>query len=254
MVLGLKTNRASVEVIIHIQEVKPWPTPRAALIQWEYGERASGFTNQVMPSHGRIEFNESFRLRHEDSYQRNCIELSVYEARRDTRGGQLLGTAVVDLGVIKENVSISTPIKCKRNHRNSPQPLLFLKIQGADDDVKKASSTSRKETRKVPQNLNLDVEGRINVLEGELREAAALELSLYSVAAQHGSSMNKVHAPARRLSRLYFHANKHSGTGSVVSGLIVVAKACGNDVPRSDFLSTSIKINQFNSDCVLFTI
>ncbi|KAJ8566911.1 hypothetical protein K7X08_019119 [Anisodus acutangulus] len=37
--------------------------------------------------------------------------------------------------------------------------------------------------------------------EGELREAAAIEVVLYSVVAEHGSSTNKVHAPARRLSR-----------------------------------------------------
>ena len=31
------------------------------------------------------------------------------------------------------------------------------------------------------------------MLEGELREAAAIEAALYSVVAEHGSSMNKVH-------------------------------------------------------------
>lgn len=80
------------------------------------------------------------------------------------------------------------------------------------------------------------LEQRINILERELREAAALEVALYSVVAEHGSSTNKVHAPARRLSRLYLQAGKGmkraSAAQSSVSGLIVVAKACGNDVPR----------------------
>jgi len=72
----------------------------------------------------------------------------------------------------------------------------------------------------------------------ELREAAALEASMYSVIAEHGSS-NKVHAPAWRLSRFYFHARKAgssdkiaSAAQRVVSGFVLVSKACGNDVPR----------------------
>lgn len=83
------------------------------------------------------------------------------------------------------------------------------------------------------------LEHRIKMLEGELREAAAVEAALYSVVADHGSSMNKVHTPARRLSRLYLHAYRESSHGrrataarSAVSGLVLVAKACGNDVPR----------------------
>ena len=40
------------------------------------------------------------------------------------------------------------------------------------------------------------------MLEGELTEAAAVEAALHSVVAEHGCFMTKVHAPARRLSRL----------------------------------------------------
>nr|XP_043615508.1 uncharacterized protein LOC122587411 [Erigeron canadensis]XP_043615509.1 uncharacterized protein LOC122587411 [Erigeron canadensis] len=86
------------------------------------------------------------------------------------------------------------------------------------------------------------LEHRVQNLEGELREAAAIESGLYSIVAEHGSSVNKVHAPARRLSRLYLHACKEklqsrraSSARSIVSGLILVAKACGNDVPRLTF-------------------
>ncbi|KAL5581322.1 hypothetical protein UlMin_013764 [Ulmus minor] len=92
------------------------------------------------------------------------------------------------------------------------------------------------------------LENRVKTLEGELREAAAVEASLYSVVAEHGSSMSKVHAPARRLSRLYLHAcgessqsRRANAARSAVSGLVLVAKACGNDVPRLTFwLSNSI--------------
>lgn len=80
---------------------------------------------------------------------------------------------------------------------------------------------------------------RIEKLEEELREMAALEISLYSVVPEHGSSAHKVHTPARRLSRLYIHACKHwtqnkraSIARNTVSGLVLIAKSCGNDVPR----------------------
>ncbi|RRT54131.1 hypothetical protein B296_00043374 [Ensete ventricosum] len=51
-----------------------------------------------------------------------------------------------------------------------------------------------------------EMESRIEKLEEELREVAALEISLYSVIPVHGSSAHKVHTPARRLSRPYIHA------------------------------------------------
>nr|GEU59607.1 putative nucleolar protein gar2-related protein [Tanacetum cinerariifolium] len=87
-----------------------------------------------------------------------------------------------------------------------------------------------------------DMETRIEKLEEELREVAALEISLYSVVPEHGSSAHKVHTPARRLSRLYIHAAKHYSQGkratiakNTASGLVLIAKSCGNDVPRLTF-------------------
>jgi hypothetical protein len=108
-------------------------------------------------------------------------------------------------------------------------------------------SSERKDSKIYPKDARNSISGskieqlenKIKMLEGELREAASIEAALYSVAAEHGSSMSKVHAPARRLSRLYLHACKEniparrSGAAkSAVSGLVLVAKACGNDVPR----------------------
>lgn len=102
------------------------------------------------------------------------------------------------------------------------------------------SKTCEKEINKPFSDGRIQhLEHRMKVLEEELREAAAIEVSLYSVVAEHGSSMTKVHAPARRLSRLFFHASKlnsksrrGSAAKSIVSGLVLVSKACGNDVPR----------------------
>lgn len=80
---------------------------------------------------------------------------------------------------------------------------------------------------------------RIEMLEEELRETAAIEAGLYSIVAEHGSSTNKVHAPARRLSRFYLHSCKQNlqerrvnAAKAIVSGLVLVSKSCGNDVPR----------------------
>ncbi|KAJ0666622.1 putative NT-type C2 domain, nucleoporin [Helianthus annuus] len=87
-----------------------------------------------------------------------------------------------------------------------------------------------------------DESSRIKMLEEELRETAALEAGLYSIVAEHGSSTNKVHAPARRLSRFYLHACKENdqerrvnAAKAISSGLVLVSKSCGNDVPRLTF-------------------
>ncbi|KAF9664701.1 hypothetical protein SADUNF_Sadunf16G0045600 [Salix dunnii] len=76
-----------------------------------------------------------------------------------------------------------------------------------------------------------EMEMRIGKLEAELREVAALEISLYSVVPEHGSSAHKVHTPARRLSRLYIHACKHwtqvkraTVAKNTVSGLVLISK------------------------------
>lgn len=84
-----------------------------------------------------------------------------------------------------------------------------------------------------------EMENRIDKLEEELRVVAALEMSLYSVVPEHGSSVHKVHTPARRLSRIYIYACKHwsqdkraTVAKNIVSGLVLIAKSCGSDVPR----------------------
>ena len=83
------------------------------------------------------------------------------------------------------------------------------------------------------------LETRMERLEEELREVAALEVSLYSVVPDHSSSAHKLHTPARRISRIYIHACKHFARGkratiarNSVSGLVLVARSCGNDVSR----------------------
>ncbi|KAK4754851.1 hypothetical protein SAY87_008608 [Trapa incisa] len=102
------------------------------------------------------------------------------------------------------------------------------------------------------------LECRIQALESELREVAAIEVSIYSVIAEHGSSMAKVHAPARRLSRMYLNAchdqspaRKSSAARTIISGLVLITKACGNDVPRLTYwLSNSLALRTVISQAV----
>ncbi|KAI3919560.1 hypothetical protein MKX01_018383 [Papaver californicum] len=116
------------------------------------------------------------------------------------------------------------------------------------DEGKDATVVPKEVKNNSSDSIIQQLKHRIKKLQGELRETAAMELSLYSVVAEHRSSANKVHAPARRLSRLYLHASKNplqvsraSVAKSIVSGLLLVAKACGNDVPRLTFwLSNSV--------------
>ncbi|KAK8937809.1 hypothetical protein KSP40_PGU013582 [Platanthera guangdongensis] len=115
----------------------------------------------------------------------------------------------------------------------------------ANDTMKNSPSFHRRFSVKKVHEL----ECRVELLEGELREAAAMEMALYSIVAEHGSSMHKVHTPARRLSRLYFHASnflsgeRRAGAArSVVSGLVIVVKACGNDVPRLTFWLSNLVV------------
>lgn len=171
MVLGLrgKSRRGSavqIDYLVHIQEIKPWPPSqslrslRSVLIQWENGDRCSGSTSSVVPSigsivgEGKIEFNESFRLPvtllrdmsvkggDGDAFQKNCLEFNLYEPRRDKIvKGQLLATAIIDFaeyGVLKEALSISTPMNCKRSFKNTNQPVLCMTLQS----VEKARSNS----------------------------------------------------------------------------------------------------------------
>ncbi|KAL9246554.1 hypothetical protein vseg_020072 [Gypsophila vaccaria] len=117
-------------------------------------------------------------------------------------------------------------------------------------DVKSQEKVEKKEKKIVakPDNSKAELESRIEMLEEELREAAALEIGLYAVSAEHLNSKRKVHASARRLSRFYRHvyetgsqSKKATCARTIISGLVLVSKACANDVPRLTFwLSNSI--------------
>ncbi|TVU10007.1 hypothetical protein EJB05_43510 [Eragrostis curvula] len=123
---------------------------------------------------------------------------------------------------------------------------------GTDDEIADAEESIVDDGKLGSYGKNEELDSRIEELEQELREVAALEVSLYSVVPEHGCSSYKLHTPARRLSRMYIHASKFwssdkkaSVAKNSVSGLVLVAKSCGNDVSRLTFwLSNTVVLRE----------
>ncbi|KAL2923743.1 Myosin-H heavy chain [Bienertia sinuspersici] len=128
-------------------------------------------------------------------------------------------------------------------------------IENYDDNIGAVDYRNSEQERAASKQKGESMENRIEKLEDELRVVAALEISLYSVIPEHGSSAHKVHTPARRLSRLYIHACKHwtrskraTIARNTVSGLIFVSKTCGNDLARLTFwLSNTVVLREIIS-------
>lgn len=120
---------------------------------------------------------------------------------------------------------------------------------GTDDSVADMEENNFDDDRVCAHHKIEGMELRIEKLEEELMEVAALEISLYSVVPEHGSSAHKVHTPARRLTRLYIHACKHLSQDkraavakNIVSGLVLISRSCGNDIPRLTFWLSNIVV------------
>ncbi|KZV46301.1 hypothetical protein F511_22207 [Dorcoceras hygrometricum] len=166
----------------------------------------------------------------------------------------------------------STPDNSK-NMKIHPKPLLVTSVGAVDRpieqekkvDIQKETSHCASSSCNDVESLNTmeydaqdiatlgqkieEMETRVKKLEAELREVAALEISLYSVVPEHRSSAHKVHTPARLLSRLYIFACKYWSQDmratlarNTVSGLVLVAKSCGNDVSRLTFWLSNIVV------------
>ncbi|XP_010491284.1 PREDICTED: uncharacterized protein LOC104768896 [Camelina sativa] len=125
----------------------------------------------------------------------------------------------------------------------------------SDNETLVYKENKRTEVEKVFTQKIENLETRILVLEEELREVAALEMSIYSVFPQHESSSHKLHRPAGDLFRLYALARKNksenkliSVTKNIVSGLSLVLKSCGSDVPRLTYwLSNTVMLREIIS-------
>ncbi|XP_030530889.1 uncharacterized protein LOC115741231 isoform X2 [Rhodamnia argentea] len=124
---------------------------------------------------------------------------------------------------------------------------------------RKVDKVYPKDTKRTLMDAKLQqLENKIQMVEGELRETAAIEVALYSVIAEHGGSTSKFHAPARRLSRFYRYAIRElpqasiaNAGRSIVSGLFLVARACGSDVSRLTYwLSNSVVLRAIISQMI----
>ncbi|AQK40611.1 uncharacterized protein [Zea mays] len=169
MVLGLRTKTRKdsafhVDFNILIQEISPWPPSeslkslRSVVLFWENGERNSGKTSTVAPSigsgstAGKIEFNEFINLQaifqkegssKSGKWQKNLLELNLYEPRREKLKGQHLGSATLDLAehaMFHEDTSVPVPLSSKRSFKNNAQPMVYLRIQPLDGDNSSVSS------------------------------------------------------------------------------------------------------------------
>ncbi|CAH9134978.1 unnamed protein product [Cuscuta epithymum] len=158
----------------------------------------------------------------------------------------------VDDGLFEEVKQADTKDEASSSARN------FV----SDDETVNTSEEFDEEDRAALEKKVQEMESRIEKLQEELREVAALEVALYSVAPEHGNSAHKVHKPARRLSRLYIHASKYwsqekraTVARNMVSGLVLVSKSCGSDVTRLTFwLSNAVVLREiisqaFGSSC-----
>ncbi|KAJ8527536.1 hypothetical protein K7X08_014987 [Anisodus acutangulus] len=133
---------------------------------------------------------------------------------------------------------------------------------GSDDETINTEENYEQEEKAALEQKIGEMESRLEKLEEELRKVATLEIALYSVVSEHGSSAHKLHTPARRLSRLYLHACKYWSQDkraivakNTVSGLVLVSKSRGNDVARLTFwLSNAVVLRviisqAFGSSC-----
>lgn len=228
MVFGLgqkhgKGPSTRVEYEIHIQDIKPWPPSqslrslRSVVIQWENREKSSGSTSPVVPSlwtennDGKIEFNETFRLPitllrdtsvksgNVVKFRKNCLELHLYELRRDKISkGQLIGTAIIDLadhGIIKESRTISTTMNCQRNFRNTAQPILNMKILPASKTRVRSASMDNSSIQAL-----LDGKDRESVL-ALMKAEYALEAERTSLTADDAPPQSSAPVPGSPLAR-----------------------------------------------------
>ncbi|KAL4587524.1 hypothetical protein LXL04_000395 [Taraxacum kok-saghyz] len=166
-------------------------------------------------------------------------QITNSEKDRDESDTETVTDSVSTSGDDNSNKSRKVPFNGVKVHPKLTSTPSSVSSEGIDDNTcEEQKEVMDDETKEKIE----EMETRIEKLEEELREVAALEISLYSVVPEHGSSAHKVHTPARRLSRLYIHAAKHYSQGNratiaknTSSGLVLIAKSCGNDVPRLTF-------------------
>lgn len=187
--------------------------------------------NFFQHSHSRSSISHVFAQKLLD---KTTSKNGVGNKRRSTRSMRLVPNIMSNIGQItrredlKEKDSLIT--SDGDNSNNS----------ATNSHIYEKTHSFSERMRFSPSDKIRELELTVQRLKEELIETASIELSLHSIVAEHGSSVHKVHTPARRLSRMYIHASKKwsserkaNAARSAVSGIILAAKACGNDISRS---------------------
>ncbi|KAL8140379.1 hypothetical protein V2J09_006400 [Rumex salicifolius] len=140
--------------------------------------------------------------------------------------------------VPSDTLNISAPISV--NHK--PLDNVSSTVVSDSPVVPDEPSQVKKEKKSGKPEKKGQLEAKVEMLEEELKESAAIEMSLYSALTEHVNSKRKVHSPARRLSRFYRHScgsgppeKRARAARAIVSGLVLVSKASGSDVSRLTF-------------------
>lgn len=182
------------------------------------------------PTSANVQINEGKEKNIEDGNKRPVI------MRSDTLYPNRKAPAVPPCSSDKAPLKHVKSVKIKGSVKPTELDII---PNGSQKKGKHSAMVEKKEPKGDVYEGQNEWKTRVEMLEGELREAAVVEVGLYSVVPEHSSSINKVHAPARRLSRFYSNAcgegsqaKRASAARAAVSGLVLVSRACGNDVSR----------------------
>jgi hypothetical protein len=193
----------------------------------------------------KLQYNKAFINNNQSTPKKSPKQLNVYSSIHVTRNsGKKIETEANELS--EEAVEFETMDEGKE--------VVDVLDEAPNCDQSNSTDTEtpdREEEPIVPPEENIndiiyrkmeELEVKLEKFEEELREVAAIEFSIYSAVAEHAISGYEVHTPARRLSKVLVHAcenfsqdKKGSMSRSIVSGLVHVAKSCGNDIPRYHF-------------------
>ncbi|KAJ6719279.1 NUCLEAR PORE COMPLEX PROTEIN NUP205 [Salix purpurea] len=233
---------------------------KSVQLQFNSAEGEDPFINsQFMEKTKKINISENVNKGAKD-YPRSEREKST----KGTYDNQ--GESKSKVEILKEELSGAAAKDGLAEQGNSKQKFQLMEKEKEIDlpenvnkvDMSYERSKREEETKGKFSGNKVELESKVEMLEEELMEAAAVEVGLYSVVAEHGSSINKVLAPARRLSRFYLYvckagswAKRANAARAIISGLILVSKACGNDVPRLTFwLSNTIVLRAIVTQAV----
>jgi hypothetical protein len=145
---GQKGSPVKFEFDIFVEDLQPWTSahsPIPLLLTWRRGSKRSGSTKSVMPTGGRVVFNERFKLpatlfeRSSGQIQRKCVTFALVEdeSAKVVKISRQLATGELDLsqfGNLAEPRSTSIPLSvglAGNNAGSGAEPTLSLRISSS---------------------------------------------------------------------------------------------------------------------------